>query len=61
MGQRVADRDLQGVIPNVSPASKPLRIGIQGWGSEGDIRPLIALAARLRQEGHDSRRVLTQV
>jgi UDP:flavonoid glycosyltransferase YjiC (YdhE family) len=38
-----------------------MRVGIQGWGSEGDVRPLIALAARLRQEGHDSRLVLTPI
>ncbi len=38
-----------------------LRIGIQGWGSEGDLRPLVALAARLRAEGHAPRLVLTVV
>lgn len=38
-----------------------LRIGIQGWGSEGDLRPLIALAARLRREGHQPQLVLTPV
>jgi UDP:flavonoid glycosyltransferase YjiC (YdhE family) len=36
-------------------------VGIQGWGSEGDVRPLIALAARLRGEGHDSDLVLTPI
>ncbi|MDP6491228.1 MAG: glycosyltransferase [Kiritimatiellia bacterium] len=30
-----------------------LRIGIQTWGSAGDIRPLIALAGGLRGAGHD--------
>lgn len=39
----------------------PLRIGIQGWGSEGDLRPLVALAARLKQEGHEPRLVLSPV
>jgi UDP:flavonoid glycosyltransferase YjiC (YdhE family) len=38
-----------------------LRIGIQGWGSEGDVRPLIALAARLRREGHAPSVVLTPI
>lgn len=38
-----------------------LRIGIQGWGSEGDLRPLIGLAARLRREGHQPQLVLTPV
>jgi sterol 3beta-glucosyltransferase len=38
-----------------------LRVGIQGWGSEGDLRPLLALAARLRQRGHSVRVVFTPV
>jgi sterol 3beta-glucosyltransferase len=38
-----------------------MRIGIQGWGSEGDLRPLVALAARLRREGHAPRLVLTPI
>ncbi len=38
-----------------------MRIGLQGWGSEGDLRPLIALAARLRKSGHEARVVLTPV
>ncbi|KAA3602851.1 MAG: glycosyltransferase [Calditrichaeota bacterium] len=29
-----------------------MKIGIQTWGSEGDIRPFIALAIGLQQEGH---------
>jgi UDP:flavonoid glycosyltransferase YjiC (YdhE family) len=29
-----------------------MRIGIEGWGSEGDLRPLVALAGRLRKLGH---------
>jgi UDP:flavonoid glycosyltransferase YjiC (YdhE family) len=36
-----------------------MRVGLQGWGSEGDLRPLIALAARLRRSGHEARVVLT--
>jgi sterol 3beta-glucosyltransferase len=38
-----------------------MRIGIQGWGSEGDLRPLVALAARLRRGGHSPRLVFTAV
>ena len=38
-----------------------MRVGIQGWGSEGDLRPLVALAARLCSEGHLPRLVLTSV
>jgi len=30
-----------------------MRIGVQTWGSEGDIRPLLALAAGLRSAGHE--------
>ena len=30
-----------------------MRIGLQAWGSEGDIRPLIALAHGLSGRGHD--------
>lgn len=30
-----------------------MRIGIQTWGSEGDARPFLALAAGLRSSGHD--------
>ena len=38
-----------------------MRVGIQGWGSEGDLRPLIALAARLRARGHEASMVFTPV
>ncbi len=30
-----------------------MRIGIQTWGSDGDIRPMIALASGLKQAGHE--------
>jgi UDP:flavonoid glycosyltransferase YjiC (YdhE family) len=30
-----------------------MKIGIQTWGSDGDVRPFIALAAGLRAAGHD--------
>ena len=32
---------------------KRMKIGIQTWGSDGDVRPFIALAAGLRAAGHD--------
>jgi UDP:flavonoid glycosyltransferase YjiC (YdhE family) len=38
-----------------------MRVGIQGWGSEGDLRPLVALAARLHREGHSASLVVTPV
>jgi UDP:flavonoid glycosyltransferase YjiC (YdhE family) len=38
-----------------------MRVGIQGWGSEGDLRPLVALAARLRKCGHESTLAFTPV
>ena len=30
-----------------------MRVGVLAWGSEGDLRPLVALAGRLRKLGHD--------
>ncbi len=30
-----------------------MKIGIQTWGSNGDVRPLLALATGLQQAGHD--------
>jgi sterol 3beta-glucosyltransferase len=30
-----------------------MKIGIQTWGSEGDIRPFIALAGGLTSAGHE--------
>ena len=38
-----------------------MKIGIQTWGSEGDIRPCIALAAGLRAAGHDVTVLATHV
>lgn len=38
-----------------------MRIGIAGWGSEGDLRPLVALASRAKKEGHDVRLLLSPV
>jgi sterol 3beta-glucosyltransferase len=39
----------------------PMKIGLQTWGSEGDIRPFLALAAGLSQQGHDVSMVATSV
>ncbi len=38
-----------------------VRVAIQGWGSEGDLRPLLALAARLRQRDHEVHIAVTPV
>lgn len=35
------------------------RIGLQTWGSEGDVQPFLALASGLAQAGHDVQLVLT--
>jgi len=37
------------------------RIGIQTWGSDGDIRPFLALAAGLKQRGHEVEVLCTSV
>ena len=38
-----------------------MRVGIQTWGSEGDIRPLIAIGHGLVQRGHDVELVYTDI
>jgi sterol 3beta-glucosyltransferase len=38
-----------------------MRIGIQTWGSDGDIRPFIALAGGLAKKGHEVSLVITSV
>ncbi len=38
-----------------------MRIGIQAWGSEGDIRPLVALGHGLVQRGHTVELVYTDI
>ncbi len=38
-----------------------MKIGIQTWGSEGDVRPFLALAAGLRAAGHDVTLVVTHI
>ena len=38
-----------------------MRIGLQTWGSRGDIRPLAALAWGLKRAGHEVTLVVTSV
>jgi len=38
-----------------------MRIGIQTWGTEGDVRPFIALAAGLSAAGHDVTLAITEI
>lgn len=38
-----------------------MRIGIQSWGSEGDIRPFLALGAALRRRGHHVELLYTEI
>jgi sterol 3beta-glucosyltransferase len=55
-------RGREAVDPDDSfPPSLLVKIGIQTWGSEGDVRPLLALAAGLRAAGHDVTLVVTHV
>jgi sterol 3beta-glucosyltransferase len=38
-----------------------MKIGMQTWGSHGDVRPFLALAAGLRAAGHDVTLVITTI
>ena len=38
-----------------------MKIGLQAWGSEGDIRPLVALGHGLVQRGHQVELVYTDI
>ena len=38
-----------------------MRIGIQAWGTEGDVRPLIALAGGLQSAGHEVTLAVTEI
>lgn len=38
-----------------------MRIGVQTWGSDGDIRPFIALANGLARRGHEVSLAITSV
>ncbi len=38
-----------------------MRIGIQTWGSTGDVRPFVALAAGLQAAGHEVHLVVTDI
>jgi sterol 3beta-glucosyltransferase len=40
---------------------KPMRIGLQTWGSHGDVRPFLALAEGLQRAGHAVTLVITCV
>lgn len=40
-------------MKNEGPAATPFKIGIQTWGSDGDINPFIALAGGLAAAGHE--------
>jgi sterol 3beta-glucosyltransferase len=38
-----------------------MRIGLQTWGSEGDVQPFIALAAGLASAGHEVTLLATDI
>ena len=38
-----------------------MRIGLQTWGSEGDIQPFLGLAAGLVKAGHQVKLCITEV
>ena len=38
-----------------------MKIGIQTWGSNGDVRPLLALASGLKQAGHEVSMVVSSI
>ncbi|MEO1202480.1 MAG: glycosyltransferase, partial [Pseudomonadota bacterium] len=38
-----------------------MRVGLQTWGSEGDVRPFLALGAALADRGHEVRLVVTEI
>jgi sterol 3beta-glucosyltransferase len=38
-----------------------MKIGIQTWGSNGDVRPLLALASGLKQAGHEVSLVVSSI
>ena len=38
-----------------------MKIGVQAWGSEGDIRPMVALGHGLVQRGHEVELVYTDI
>jgi UDP:flavonoid glycosyltransferase YjiC (YdhE family) len=38
-----------------------MKIGIQTWGSNGDVRPLLALASGLKQTGHEVSLVVSSI
>ena len=38
-----------------------MKIGLQTWGSEGDVQPFLALASGLVKAGHEVTLVITEV
>ena len=38
-----------------------MRVGLQTWGSEGDVRPFLALGAALAARGHRVRLLITEI
>jgi sterol 3beta-glucosyltransferase len=40
---------------------RAMRVGIQTWGTEGDVRPFFSLGSALRARGHDVRVVYTNI
>ena len=38
-----------------------MRVGLQSWGTEGDLRPFLALGQALQRRGHDVKVVFTSI
>jgi sterol 3beta-glucosyltransferase len=38
-----------------------MRVGLQSWGTEGDLRPFLALGQALQRRGHDVKLVFTSI
>ena len=38
-----------------------MKIGLQTWGTEGDVRPFLALAAGLKSAGHETTLLTTEI
>ncbi len=49
------------VPPRVRDDDPRVRVGIQTWGTEGDVRPFFALGSALRARGHQVRVVYTNI
>jgi sterol 3beta-glucosyltransferase/vancomycin aglycone glucosyltransferase len=53
--------ELCAISESEKAAKNRMRIGLQTWGSEGDVRPMAALAAGLAGAGHDVTLAITEV